>query len=282
MTRNLPGTSPRPFAPPLAMSTPTSSVIPGPTFSPIPIRVKDQEQEKEKEDSPSNDAATTTRPHPKPKMPSPKLRLEVHDLSHPGVAIFFATTNAQQILTEAYTFVLTNLCTTSERQISAQEVRSITLVLREMDGVAFTKGLELDDSHKQIHLSIRYIASQPPALQASEIRGVLFHEMVHCWQWFAHDTAPGGLVEGVADWVRLKAGLAPPPWKRELKDNWDAAYQHTAYFLEWAEKKCGEGGVVKLNAACKDTYEEEKVWRKAFGKSVGELWEEYKKTFESS
>lgn len=43
----------------------------------------------------------------------------------------------------------------------------------------------------------------------------MVHEMVHCWQRNAHGTAPGGLIEGIADWVRLKAGLVPPHWKRE-------------------------------------------------------------------
>jgi hypothetical protein len=38
---------------------------------------------------------------------------------------------------------------------------------------------------------------------------------VHCLQWDAHKTCPGGLIEGVADWVRLNCDLSPPHWKRE-------------------------------------------------------------------
>ncbi|CAI0445498.1 unnamed protein product [Linum tenue] len=38
--------------------------------------------------------------------------------------------------------------------------------------------------------------------------------MTHVWQWLGGgqgDIAPGGLIEGIADFVRLRAGLAPPP-----------------------------------------------------------------------
>lgn len=37
--------------------------------------------------------------------------------------------------------------------------------------------------------------------------GVCVHEMVHCWQWNAKGTCPGGLIEGIADYVRLRSGL---------------------------------------------------------------------------
>jgi len=36
---------------------------------------------------------------------------------------------------------------------------------------------------------------------------VIYHEVAHSWQWFgAADRVPGGLIEGIADYVRLKAG----------------------------------------------------------------------------
>ena len=39
----------------------------------------------------------------------------------------------------------------------AVSVRSVTLYLEEMGGVAYTKGSELDDDHKEIHFSIQHI-----------------------------------------------------------------------------------------------------------------------------
>lgn len=100
--------------------------------------------------------------------------------------------------------------------------------------------------------------------------------MVHCWQWAALSTAPGGLIEGIADFVRLKAGLNPPHWKKEAGGDWDAGYQHTGYFLEWLEERFGAGSVEKVNAGLKGKkYVEAEFWTGLFGKGVGELWREY-------
>lgn len=150
-----------------------------------------------------------------------------------------------------------------------------------MGGVAYTTGSDLDDEHKEIHFSLDYINGIPSARQEDEIQGVLVHEMVHCWQWNAMGTAPGGLIEGIADFVRLKAGLSPPHWKKEGGGQWDAGYQHTGYFLEWIESTCGGGSVRKLNHALKDRkYEEDAFWEQLFGKKVNLLWKEYEESLE--
>lgn len=152
-----------------------------------------------------------------------------------------------------------------------------------MSGVAYTTGSSLDDDHKEIHFSLDYINGilcDSPTRQRDEIQGVLVHEMVHCWQWNAQGTAPGGLIEGIADFVRLKAGLDPPHWKKECGGDWDAGYQHTGYFLEWIEEKCGEGSVRRINDSLRENkYDEDRFWKGLFGKVVTELWEEYSKTF---
>jgi hypothetical protein len=159
--------------------------------------------------------------------------------------------------------------------------RSVTLVVRDMDGVAYTKGTDLDpEQHKEIHLSSRYVASIATSRRAHEIWGVLVHELVHCYQYNGHGHAPGGLIEGIADWVRLQAGLAPPHWRRgeEASKNWDAGYQHTAYFLQYLEKRFGEGTVRRLNEGLRGKkYEEKPFWTGILGKPVEQLWEDYKK-----
>ena len=153
-----------------------------------------------------------------------------------------------------------------------------------MSGVAYTTGSSLDDDHKEIHFSLEYInqvPSDPSDRQRDEIQGVLVHEMVHCWQWNAMGTAPGGLIEGIADFVRLKAGLSPPHWNKECDGDWDAGYQHTGYFLEWLEDLHGEGTVRKINEGLREKrYVEDEFWNKLFGKSVCDLWDQYSKTFD--
>jgi hypothetical protein len=78
-------------------------------------------------------------------------------------------------------------------------VELITLVLRAMDGVAYTFG---SDNKKEIHFSLDHIKNSENRAK-DEIDGVLTHEVVHCFQYDAKGTAPGGLIEGIA-------GESPP------------------------------------------------------------------------
>lgn len=154
------------------------------------------------------------------------------------------------------------------------------MILSAFGGVAYTRGRDLDHDHKEIHLSTRYIGSVKPELLKREITGVIVHEMVHCWQWNGCDAAPGGLIEGIADWVRLRADLSPPHWKRTSGDRWDAGYQITAWFLDWLEDEYGPELVPRLNYMLKDVkYDEKEYWvdRCGLHKSVQQLWKEYKR-----
>jgi hypothetical protein len=63
-----------------------------------------------------------------------------------------------------------------------------------MEGVAYTTGSK---SHKEIHLSLDHIARSAPR-SGDEARGVLTHELVHCFQQDGQGTVPIGLIEGVA------------------------------------------------------------------------------------
>ncbi|MCJ1319081.1 hypothetical protein MMC15_004414 [Xylographa vitiligo] len=233
------------------------------------------------------ESATTSRPHPKPVIPVPRLRFECKDLTHPGALVFFSTTNPTTVLSDAVTVVLQTLYILFEGNAAVPPTRSITLILRSMPGVAYTTGIDLDDDHKEIHFSLDYIAgikntSSSPQRQRQEIEGVIVHEMVHCWQWNALGTAPGGLIEGIADFVRLRDALGPPHWKKVSGGEWDAGYQHTAYFLEWMDARFGEGNVIRINEALRDKrYDEKHFWRQLFGKSVQDLWSEYSRTIEA-
>ena len=205
----------------------------------------------------------------------PLLRLELRDLSSEGSRAFLRLLDASSAVEHAVDTVLRHLYKAIETSC-IPPTRSITLVLRSMDGVAYTTGLDIDEDHKEIHLSTKYIERIPAARQRAEIEGVLVHEMVHCWQHHGHGTAPGGLTEGVADWVRLKAGYAPPHWKRHSDCEWDAGYERTAYFLEWLEKDYGADVVRKINQALRGCrYDADRLWKNCCGKHVEELWKEY-------
>ena len=73
------------------------------------------------------------------------------------------------------------------------------LVLRSMRGVAHTTG---DHHNKEIYLSLDYI-KESASRSRDEILGVLVHEVVHCYQYNAKGTCPGGLIEGIAGMCSL-------------------------------------------------------------------------------
>ncbi|XDG10401.1 hypothetical protein ABKA04_010016 [Annulohypoxylon sp. FPYF3050] len=233
----------------------------------------------------------------------PRLRLHVEDLSDPGSVVFLSSVVAPTVIESGirsihkllYGFPFSSSPTPSPTATTTSpssfppsfpthppKPRSITLILRHMPGVAHTTGSDLDDEHKEIHFSLEYLASMhPPSNQTSEISGVLFHELVHCYQYNACGSAPGGLIEGIADWVRLRSDLAPPHWNRDrVPGSWDAGYDATAFFLEYLEQRFGEGTVRRLNEKLrKEVYKEKLFWTELVGRPVEQLFEDYKETF---
>lgn len=211
----------------------------------------------------------------------PKIRLEIRDIAHHGAASFLRAMHADDLLTTSILNVIRWLYPGPLIESHAPPTRSVTLILRDMSGVAYTTGTELDNDHKEIHFSLQYIASILKNRVDHEILGVMTHEVVHCYQHNGFGTCPGGLIEGVADWVRLNCGLAPPHWKRETQGPWDRGYQHTAYFLEYLEKRFCEGTVRRLNEKLRvQKYHEKPFWEELLGLSVDQLWIEYVKELE--
>lgn len=75
--------------------------------------------------------------------------------------------------------------------------------------------------------------------------------------------------------MRLNAGYVPPHWKPAGGDKWDKGYDTTAYFLDWVERRCGNGTVRKLNAFMQDRKYDPKIFLAVAGDSVDSLWDMY-------
>lgn len=80
----------------------------------------------------------------------PKLRLKILDLNHPGATRFLGAVNAADVLRKCVQTVLELLYTSPTSDLVPPPTRSVTLVLEDMGGVAYTKGSDLDDDHKEI------------------------------------------------------------------------------------------------------------------------------------
>ncbi|KAF7811033.1 plant basic secretory protein (BSP) family protein [Senna tora] len=148
-----------------------------------------------------------------------------------------------------------------------KNVQKVSLFVEDKDGVAYT-------TNNEIHLSSRYVGSYTGDLRR-EVSGVLYHEMTHVWQWDGNGQANGGLIEGIADFVRLKAGYAPSHWvKPGQGDKWDQGYDVTAYFLDYCNS-LRNGFVAELNKKMRSGYSDH-YFVDLLGKSVDQLWKDYK------
>ncbi|KAL7156877.1 hypothetical protein ABFS83_02G038900 [Erythranthe nasuta] len=149
-----------------------------------------------------------------------------------------------------------------------KSIDRVNLFIDDMDGVAYA----IND---EIHVSARYIGGFSGDVKR-EITGVLYHEMTHIWQWNGSGQAPGGLIEGVADYVRLKAGYAPSHWVAPGQgDRWDQGYDVTARFLDYCDELSSGTFVAELNKKMRDGYSDG-FFEDLLGKSVDTLWMDYK------
>ncbi|KAF3289801.1 hypothetical protein TWF970_003557 [Orbilia oligospora] len=209
----------------------------------------------------------------------PLIRLRFNDVCDDGSSVIFDSgLNLHDVLVEAVIGVLDTLYTP---KTAPTNVRSVTFIIRSMDGVAYTTGMDIDDDHKEIHFSTDYIAGVNERSKGKqnkqEILGVIRHEMVHCFQYNAFGGANGGLIEGIADWVRYKAGFRPPHWHRGEGDAWDNGYERTAYFLLWLEEQYGPETVPRINGWMKNRHYSDKLFIDLFHEKPEDLFKKYKK-----
>jgi len=283
------------------------SPIPAPVSRALSDKVDVEETEPEVEDAESKHAQDQ---HKRQLLcPSARLRIHLEDLTNPATGRFTSIIPISTLLDEAILNVQHHLFTPpreSNEEASTsrppqkpikpkpewkpQEVRSVSLVLRPMDGVAYTTGTNLDPAHKEIHLNLGYLDAKRDSSNADflhEVRGVVTHEMVHVFQHNANGTCPGGLIEGMADYVRMKSGLGAKHWtkwpasERTRGKKWDEGYQKTAWFLEWLEETCRQGVIGELNEAMRTgKWDDGKLVSKVTGSTLDEWWKMYKEDWE--
>lgn len=78
------------------------------------------------------------------------------------------------------------------------------------------------------------------------------------------------------DWVRLRAGYAPPHWVEGRGGSWDAGYEATGYFLDWLEERYGYGTVQELNETLGKRPYDEIVFKELTGRKIDKLWKLYR------
>ncbi|KAF6137710.1 hypothetical protein GIB67_023644 [Kingdonia uniflora] len=82
-----------------------------------------------------------------------------------------------------------------------EDIQEITMVVESHENsVVYT-------IFNDIHLSAEYVSGYSGDVRI-EVIGVIYHEATHVWQWGrgSGSGTPSGLIEGIADYVRLKSG----------------------------------------------------------------------------
>ena len=130
---------------------------------------------------PDQAPSASTLPIRKHNFPTPKLRLHLDNLGHEGSSIFLSNIKGNEDI-EAQVQNVLNLLYTPD--CIRPGTRSVTIVLRPMEGVAYTTGSNLDSDHKEMHFNLKYIHGIKRS-HRDEILGVICHELVHCFQWAA-------------------------------------------------------------------------------------------------
>jgi hypothetical protein len=107
---------------------------PTPSAIPLPNRTRDAT-----EPGPEPISETVTENQ---SFSKPKLRLEIRDLDHPGAFKFLNSVNSATVLSSAVNNVLRLLYKSpSDKHTTVPPTRSVTLILRDMGGVAYTTGV---------------------------------------------------------------------------------------------------------------------------------------------
>lgn len=112
-----------------------------------------------------------------------------------------------------------------------------------------------------------------------EDRDIATHEMTHLIQAYNWGNIPWWITEGIADYTRDKYGISNAGWTLtpySEGQNYDNGYRITARFLKWIEVKIKPGFVKHLDTQCRTGNYSESVWSSFTGKTLQELWTQYK------
>ncbi|KAG5238757.1 plant basic secretory family protein [Salix suchowensis] len=139
-----------------------------------------------------------------------------------------------------------------------KDVARVSFFLDDMEGIAYA-------SNNEIHVGDDYIQgiTDGAHLAVGRVGG---------------NESSVGLIEGIADFMRLKADYAPPNWEKPGQgERWDQGYAVTARFLDYCND-LRDGFVVELNKKMRVTYIDN-FFVELLGKPVDQLWMDYKAKF---
>lgn len=164
------------------------------------------------------------------------------------------------------------------------DVQTIQYTLKDYDGVSAKSG---NPPVISIVYSTRHIeksANESLYKLDFETRGVLYHELVHAYQFepkgigsYSTNKEFWACIEGMADAVRAEAGFFDMS-TRKPGGNWMDGYRTTGFFLQWLTTKDPDA-IRKFHLTVRDldVWSFDKAIKSVFGEesSIEGMWNEY-------
>ena len=164
------------------------------------------------------------------------------------------------------------------------DVQTIQYTLKDYDGVSAKSGNPPVISIVYSTQHIEKSANESLYKLDFETRGVLYHELVHAYQFepkgigsYSTNKEFWACIEGMADAVRAEAGFFD--WStRKPGGNWMDGYRTTGFFFQWLTTKDPDA-IRKLHLTVRDleVWSFDKAIKSIFGEdsSIEGMWNEY-------
>ena len=163
-------------------------------------------------------------------------------------------------------------------------VGKINYQLKDYDGISAKEGTPAETT---VYFSTRHVeksASRSMFRLDFETRGVLFHELVHAYQFepkgigtYSTNKEFWACIEGLADAVRAESGYFDMS-TRKPGGNWLDGYRTTGFFIQWLTQKDPDA-IRKFHLSVRDLdiWSFDGAMKYIFGPSatIQDLWQEY-------
>lgn len=164
-------------------------------------------------------------------------------------------------------------------------VQKIEYILKNYDGISAKSGQPPVVSIVYSTQHIEKSAKESMFKLDYETRGVLYHELVHAYQFepkgigsYSTNKEFWAYIEGLADAVRAQAGFFDIKALRKPGGHWLDGYQTTGFFLKWLTTKDPDA-IRKIHLTVRDLPEWsfDKSMKQVFGpdNSIESMWNEY-------
>eukprot|EP00253_Pinus_taeda_P005273 PITA_05273 len=128
-----------------------------------------------------------------------------------------------------------------------------------------------------IYLNSDYVYKYPGDIK-NEFSEFMYQAVTDIWQWDGNGTAPAWWKGGVPAYMRIAAGYAPSSWAHlGTGDSWEEGFDVTGRFIEYLDAVTPDF-VAKMNAKIEWSWDIG-YFKDITGKSVHELWKDYKARF---